>query len=131
MPTKTEQISNLPIVVCHMLPPLTMPQDAENIIVDTIALMEKIKRPIYRVMDFTTTNLQFSDMVVGMSYDKGKKGGTYDPDITTIFVGSDELVKFGTEAMMNQDHFKGAHVAGLATSVDEAIEMARSLLAKE
>jgi hypothetical protein len=114
-----------------MLPPLTMPQDAEQILVDTLALMEKIKRPIYRVMDFTKTNLQFSDMMVGMSYDKGRKGGTYDADITTVFVGSDDLVKLGTDAMMQQDHFKGAKVAGLATSVEEAVEIARGLLAKE
>jgi hypothetical protein len=41
------------------------------------------------------------------------------------------MVKFGTEAMMKQDHFKGANVVGLAQSVDEAMQIIRGLLAKE
>ncbi|MBI5959426.1 MAG: hypothetical protein HY866_11865 [Chloroflexi bacterium] len=131
MPVKTVVTEGKPIVVCHMLGPLNMPQDADTVIVEVLQIKRKLGRSLYRIMDFTTANLQFSDMMVGMSYDKGKEGGTYDPEIKTIFVGDYEMVKFGTEAMMSQEHFKGANVVGVTASVAEALDLAHKLLSKE
>ncbi len=128
MSTKMRIVDDAPIVVVTYLDPIAVPGDADDALAAGTELKNRTGGKICRILDFSQVNLNFGDMVVGMSYERGKAGGVYDEDVYNIFVGTDEWVKLGVESLGSQEQYKGAQVNGLFTSEAEAIEAARALL---
>ena len=127
MSIKVEKYPDIHTVLITMQEPLIVPDDAVGALATSAAFKKEQGCHIYRIMDFTQVNLNFSDMMVGMATEKGHEGGLYDPDVSTIFIGSGELVELGVEALKNQPHYQGANVAGLVRTREEALEIARKL----
>jgi hypothetical protein len=125
-----EHIDTDPIVVITFQAPISMPDDPMKALEAGAKLKHKVGGRICRILDFSNVQLNFSDMMLGMSFEKNQEGGTYDPDVANIFIGSDDLVKFGVESLSSQEHYKGANVKGLFTSRDEAIAKAREILSE-
>lgn len=132
MATEITILDDMPILIVTYLPPVAVPDDA----VTSLEASAKLKQesdggPICRILDFSQAQLDFSSMVLGMSFEKGKDGGTYDSAVANYFVGSDEWVSLGVKSLSEQEHYKGANVKGLFTSQDEAIAAARQFLAEQ
>jgi len=130
MPIKVEYIKDDRILVIVFIDPIQMPADAETPIQETLAFKKEVGAPVCRILDFSGIKLNFGDMVAGMAYDMGREGGTWDPEVSSIYVGTDELVKFGATSLRNQQQYQGANVKGIFTSREEALSHARSLLKK-
>jgi hypothetical protein len=128
MSTKMRIVDDAPILVVTFLDPIAVPGDADDALAAGAELQNSTGGKICRVLDFSQANLNFGDMVVGMSYERGKAGGVYDEDVYNIFVGTDDWVKLGVESLGTQEHYKGANVKGLFTSEADAVEAARALL---
>ena len=127
MSIKVEKYPEIHTVLITMVEPLTVPDDA----VGALAASAEFKKDqgccICRILDFSQVKLNFSDMMVGMAAEKGHEGGLYDADVATVFIGSGELVELGVEALKSQPHYKGANVAGLVRTREEALEIAQKL----
>ncbi|MBN1563451.1 MAG: hypothetical protein JXA10_06420, partial [Anaerolineae bacterium] len=102
MSIHVQRINEEPIIVITYQDPISIPEDPAKALEASASLKQAVGGPVCRILDFSQVKLNFSDMMLGMAYEKDQEGGTYDPNVANIFVGSDELVKFGVESMAHQ-----------------------------
>ena len=131
MSIETKVLPNEPVIIISVTPPIKTPDDAVALYSEVV----KFKRdagvkPVYRVLDFSRAQLHFSDMMVGMAAERGQEGGYSDPEVRTVFVGTDEMVEFGVKALQNQTQYSAANIVGMFTSVDDAVAFVRQHLVK-
>jgi len=126
MSIKVEQFPDKNIVLTYVAP-LSVPADAITALQESSKFKQEMGGTCYRILDFTQANLNFSDMVVGMAFEKGHDGGVYDANVPNIFIGSGELVKLGVESLATQEHYQGANVKGLYASREEALACVEKL----
>ena len=86
-------------------------------------------RMVFRIIDFTTAKIDFSTIALGMAADRGE-GGIDDPDVTTVFVGTGQMVEMGVTAFKEQKRYGAVNPIELVTSVETALTLVRSKLAK-
>lgn len=125
MPTNITEMSDINLIILENTPPVEIPDVVLENTRQSAAFKQKLGTPIYRILDVSKVDLQFSDMMVAMGAERGMEGGSSDPDVTTLFVGSGELVKMGTKALAEQDQYGKARVH-LFTTQEEAIQFARA-----
>ncbi len=127
MSIKVEKFPDIHAVLITMIEPLTVPQDALDALAAGADFKREMAGRICRIMDFSHVHLDLSSMMVGMTTEKGHEGGLYDVEVATVFIGSGPMVDLGVNALKNQAHYKGANVAGLVRTREEALEIARRL----
>lgn len=127
MSTNIEKLDDIRTIIITYIAPVSVEEDGGIALKSSADYKREVGTPICRILDFSQAKLNFSDMMIGMTFEKGHEGGTYDPDVFNLFIGSDDLVKLGVESLAQQDHYKGANVKGLFTSRDDAIAAARDL----
>ena len=128
MPTTYKYFDNDPIIlVIHTgtaQPDMAISSRAE------VAKFQKAQgRMVHRILDFTGCKVDFSGLVLSMASDQGP-GGIDDPNVTTIFVGTTQMVDLGANAFKEQKRYGAVNPVELFTSVDAAVDFARSKVAK-
>lgn len=129
MAVKVTPVPNLPALILENILPFDPAQDTQTNMDETVKLKRKLGRPVYRIIDIRSFNITFSDMTMAMGAERGREGGSSDPDVTTCFVGSGALVEVGTKALAQQDQY-GKGKVKLFTSVEQAIEYVRTDVGK-
>ncbi len=128
MSVKVEEMHQERILILSVIAPLEFPADVETPLTASVAFKSKVGAPICRIMDFTQSNLGFSDMIMGLALEQGKPGGFWDTDVHHIIIGTLDWVKFGIKAMQEQEQYKGARAEAIVGSREEALALAHSLL---
>lgn len=123
------RIENHPIVLFEMQDPFQPDVDTLACAEHAAALQEELGGMVYRIIDVSKLDVQFSDMMLAMGVEREAKGGAADPNITTCFVGSTELVQLGTSALAQQEQYGKGRVS-LFESVDAALGFIQADLAK-
>jgi hypothetical protein len=129
MAFQTKYMTGEPIMVVLYAAALEF-DDAAKVRQEVVKFKQAQGGHVYRVLDFSKTQLTFDIMVSAMAEERNQPGGVGDPDVTTVFVGTAELVAFGVKAMKEQKQYGQAKVE-LFTSVDEAVAFARSKIAEK
>ncbi len=128
MSIQVEKFNEIRTILITFSEPLQTPDDAQQALAESAAYKAELGAPICRILDFSQARLNLSNMMVGMAFERGKEGGTYDHDVANIFVGSDEMVELGVSALQGQEQYQGANVKGLYASPEEALDHARELM---
>ncbi|MBI5958113.1 MAG: hypothetical protein HY866_05225 [Chloroflexi bacterium] len=128
MTATVEELAAERIVIITISAPIQFPTDVEIPLSSSVDFKGKAGTPTCRIMDFSHSNLQFSEMVYGLGGELGKPGGFWDQDVFHVLIGTNEWVKFGVDAMLEQEQYKGANIKGLVATREEALDMAYSLL---
>lgn len=129
MSIKVDVLRDDHIIILHGEEPLAIPQDPIKVMEEVSKFKKEVGGHVYRILDYSKIKITFSDMMVSMAAELDHEGGANDPDVTSLFVGTDEMVRLGTASLKNQEQYGKAKVH-LFTSVDEAIEQARQLRRK-
>jgi len=75
--------------------------------------------------------VKFSDLVMAMASDMNPDGGINDPDVSTIYIGSGELLSFGAKAFQEQKQYGPTNIKALVATLDDAIAFARTDIASK
>ena len=121
MPISTDKRPQNATIIFTVIDPLTIPDDQIQQLQETVQFKQAVGKHIYRIMDFSTAQIDFGMLVAGMANERGVPGGSNDPEVTTYFVGSDSMVQLGVKALQDYEHLYGKTDVRLATSVDEAL----------
>ncbi len=121
MAVNVQRLPNEPIVVITMIPPVNPMQDAPRASQEAFKLKQECGGHVYRILDFSQVKLTFSDLVMGMAEDSHQPGGMADKDVTTVFIGSGELVAFGVKSFAEQKQYGLVNPTQLFTSLDAAL----------
>jgi len=128
MTATVEEFIEKRLVIVTISAPISFPIDVEIPLNAGLTLKQKLGAPVCRIMDFTHSHLQFSDMVNGLGGELGQPGGFWDPDVYSIVVGTNEWVKFGIESVLDQEQYRGATIKGLVATRAEALAVAEALI---
>lgn len=125
MAINVEKLASEAIIILYGSEPLAVPEDPMKVMQEVVNFKKEVGRPVYRVLDFSKTNLTFSDMMMSMAFEREQSGGANDPDVSTVIVGTTEVVRLGAESLRSQEQYGKANVH-FVTSVDEALAYIRS-----
>lgn len=124
MSIRTQRLQDLPAILLDIQEPFDPKEDVTRSAQEAARLQQELDRPIYRIIDLSKVDMEFSEMIVAMGNERKQAGGSSDPNITTCFVGSSDVVRMGTKALAEQDQY-GKGKVSLFTSVNEAIAFIR------
>lgn len=119
-------------ILLEVVQPIQMPDDPQATSDIAHEFQAKLGRPVYRILDFSSSQLGFSDLVSGMGIEIGRPGGSSDLNLTHIFaVGANEIAKLGVNALKTQqDTYKSGDIHLVATA-DDAKKLIEELGAPE
>lgn len=126
MAIQVEKFPDKKILLTTFQEPLDIRVDPEQALQEAASFSQAVDGSFIRILDFSNVNMNFGDMVVGMSFEKGREGGAYDPNVRTIFIGSGPMVEMGVTSLTSQEQFKGVTVLGLFGTREEALDCART-----
>ncbi len=107
-------------IVLEIIPPIAVPADPMNTADLAHEYQKKLGAKIFRILDFTRSELDFSNMIQGMAIEIGRPGGQSDENVTSFYVGGkDELIELGVHALETQQQYQASEVRVWA-SIDEA-----------
>ncbi len=124
MPVEITHRSDLPVLIFTVVSHIKPPEDQELILKTVSDFKQKTGGHVYRVIDITGIKLDFGMMVASMGAERGQPGGADDPDVTTIFVATDEIAKIGAKSLREQPQYGQGDVR-MASSVEEALDIVR------
>lgn len=125
MAINIEKLNSEAIIILTGIEPLAVPDDPMTVMQEVVNFKKEVGRPVYRILDFSQTNLTFSDMMMSMAFEKDQEGGANDPAVSTVIVGKDELVRLGADSLRTQEQYGKANVS-FAASVNDALTYIRS-----
>ena len=117
-----EELNDAPVIVITVNPPVDDKSGPTQIGDAALAFQKEKNGQVVRIIDLTEVKFSFGDVAQGMATDVA----FLDPNIKTIIVGTDALVKMAGEAF-KQDQYGKVDVPVFA-SMDEAVEAARQAL---
>lgn len=115
-----------PIIVITVYPPLKVTDDAVGSFQHVVEFKRKTGGHVWRIIDFSRINMTFSEAVIGMASERDIEGGINDPDVSTIYVSSANIVKMGVKAFQEQAQYGKTNLIGLFGSLDEALNHLRA-----
>jgi len=109
------------IVVVTFYPPVDVEQDHRDLLDESVRRLGEGQSPLYRVLDFRSAYMNFSDMIRWLAADTTHDlpGAALDPQVRTVLVSNSE----DTDRIANwleQDQYGGLHIP-LFTSIDDAL----------
>lgn len=125
MPMQISRVPNLPVIIFQYVGSAKAPDDMETTLKEVSAFKKERGGRVYRVIDMTKIQVDFSLMMLGMAAEVGREGGSNDPDVTTIFVASGELLKFGAESLREQKQYGQAAQVHMVDTQEEALNFVR------
>ncbi len=129
MASQVKFFADEPIMVATIEDP-PGPNDSAEIRQAGVKFIQERGGHIYRVLDFRKTKMTFDIMVNAMAEERKAPGGVGDPNVTTAFVGSAELVAFGVKALKEQKQY-GQVPVELFSTVEDALVWVRARIAEK
>jgi hypothetical protein len=126
-----KELENEPIIIIDLKLPHEPEVDVKASQEAATAFKKKRNQHIYRIIDMSFFNLSFTEAMMGMAADMNAEGGVNDKDISTIYVGSSDMVKMGATAVQQQSQYGATNVVCICSTVDEGIAFARADLQKK
>ena len=125
-----KRLDNESIIIVTYIAPMDANVDIPCVHEETAELLKHISGVLYRVVDLSPANMSFKTVMDGLLLSsRSESGGTADPRIRTVTVGTDEMTQLVSEAF-KQEQYGGFNVP-LFSSLDAGIAYARAELAKE
>ncbi len=112
-------------ILIKLLPPPLFPKDTTDLHQAGAGFKKEIGGHVYRIVDLTKMPVKFSDLVMAMASDMNPDGGINDVDVTTVYIGSGELIAFGAKAFQEQKQYGQTNVKAVVASVDDALAFVR------
>ncbi len=128
MPITSQQLSQEPIISVTVTEPVNPLQDMAPALRDFAVLIATIDGPVYRIVDISRWNLQFSDLVSVLDIDQ-RRGSEVDPRVHTVIVSSSAIAAMGAKATA-QAQYTGKETP-MFTSLDEALAFVRAQLGQK
>ncbi|HML23407.1 MAG TPA: hypothetical protein PKD09_17255 [Aggregatilinea sp.] len=125
MAMQIEQVPGEPIIIVHFTGWVEPLEVVDPMLEKVVAFKRETQQHVYRILDFSQAQLDFGEMVQGMGSEVNREGGSNDPDVTTMFVVSDDLHKLGVQSIQQQDQYGKAPVS-FFMSCDEAVAYAKT-----
>ncbi|PJF38816.1 MAG: hypothetical protein CUN55_16180 [Phototrophicales bacterium] len=98
--------------------------DVEQVMIETSKYYDPNGEMLYSVSDASQLHLTFSDLVVALAKATRSEGWRVGaPNSVTIFVGNDEMVRMGREALKRPQY--GGVEVHLFNDIDEALGWVR------
>src|SRR5689334_7724764 len=121
MPAVITQQPNEPIWVVKVSRPFDPVVHPREVAQHLAAAMPTFDSPVwYRILDFTNFEVNFSELMLAMGYERDGTPGTFsDPRTRTIYVSDSEIFRFSARSA-EQGQYGGAKVSIFAT-VEEAL----------
>lgn len=109
------------ILVATFYPPVDVDQDHHALLAESVGRLEEGHTPLYRVLDFRSAYLNFSDMIRWLAADTAHHlpGAALDPQVRTVLVSNSEDTDRIAE-WLEQDQYGGLHIP-LFSSIDDAL----------
>ncbi|HEX3049029.1 MAG TPA: hypothetical protein VHP83_00120 [Aggregatilineaceae bacterium] len=124
MGLRIEELTPEPIIIITGLDPVSR-DDPLAVLAAVSRFKRLVSRHIYRIIDLTYLTFDFDYVIYGMVKDTGE-GGIDDPNVTTIYVGTHELVQYGVDLFKKENaRFGDTHSIFLFSSREEALAYAR------
>ena len=128
MPVVVERVPDEPVVIATYSGVITL-EDVKHLFAQTAALTADVEGHRYRISDFHDAQSTFGDIVQIMGEARtGASGSSSDPNLTTIFVGSNEWGAM-VRNFFTQGQYGGLNIPTV-TSIEEAWEFIREDQAK-
>jgi hypothetical protein len=122
-----EHLPNEPILIIKLYKEYVVGRDTAEMLSTVNSQIGENESGLYSIYDLTEMKMSFGDLVMALSNQAQKAPGAMaDPRVTTVIVGSSELVKFGVEAFKQEQY--GNLKFPLFESVEEALSYAREQL---
>ncbi len=131
MAMQTEKLPELRAIIFALHGAIETLEEPARSMAETVAFKKEVDGIVFRVVDFTDAQLDFSNLVMGMAMEKQHEGGAFDPEVATIYVGVHDLVELGVRAFKEQEQYAGSNVIGLVSTRQEALDLIRAQLAEE
>jgi len=129
MKVTAKRLPNEPILIIKLYKDYVVGRDTAEMLSTVNGQIGADESGLYSIYDLTEMKMTFGDLVMALSNQAQKAPGAMaDPRVTTVIVGSSELVKFGAQAFQQEQY--GNLKFPLYESVDEALKYAREQLAK-
>jgi hypothetical protein len=126
MTVEVKEVPNEPIILFSVVLPHTPEDDVRAATQGTTEFKKKWGGHVYRVVDLSHFELNFSQAMMGMAAERGLEGGVNDLEISTIYIGSGEWVTFGVKAFQEQAQYGQTNVIHICSTVDEGLAFARA-----
>ena len=109
------------ILVATFYPPVEVDQDHHALLDEALQRLVEQHTPLYRVLDFRSAYMNFSDMIRWLAADTAHNlpGAALDPQVRTVLVSNSE----DTDRIANwlqQDQYGGLHIP-VFSSIDDAL----------
>jgi len=124
MPAEISKDPTLPVIFFTYKGGFELPGDIEKSLKEMVAFKRQVGGHVYRIINLLDIQLTFGDMVSAMGLERGREGGSEDPDVTTIFVIDSEILKFGAQALREQEQYGKGDVRA-TSSPEEALAIVR------
>ncbi len=113
-------------VVVAMIPPPIFPKDTTDMHQAVASFRKEVGGHVYRIVDLTKMPVKFSDLVMAMASDMNPDGGINDPNVTTVYIGSGELIAIGAKAFQEQKQYGQTNIKAVVGTLDEALAFVRT-----
>ncbi len=124
-----QHLPNEPILIIKLYRDYVVGKDTAEMLSTVNEQIGENESGLYSIYDLTEMKMSFGDLVMAMSNQAQKAPGAMaDPRVTTVIVGSSEMVKLGVQAFQQEQY--GNLRFPLYESVEEALKYAREQLAK-
>jgi hypothetical protein len=125
-----EKLPDEPIIILTVRDPLGTPAEHRKSHEEIVALINTIEGDVYRITDMRELNITFAQMVDRIAQEgKARAAGAMsDERIKGIVVGSHDMVRFGTQAVSQQQY--GGLKVPLFETLNEALTYARTEIGK-
>ncbi|MBI5958384.1 MAG: hypothetical protein HY866_06610 [Chloroflexi bacterium] len=105
MAMQISRLTDFPVIIFDFSGSFDPEKDIEAILQEVIVFKKERSGGVYRVLDLTKMQLNFSDMMVAMAVERGRDGGANDSDVTTIFAATGDLYTMGVESLRGQEQY--------------------------
>ena len=126
MSTEVKQMPDEHAILVTLIPPPIIPKDTIDLHQAVSSFKKQIGGHVYRIVDLTKLPVTFSDLVIAMASDMNSDGGVNDSDVTTVYIGSGELLAFGAKAFQEQKQYGTTNVKAVVATLDEALAFIRA-----
>lgn len=105
MALQISRLTDLPVIIFDYTGSINPEKDIDTTLQEVVAFKKERGGGVYRVIDLTKMQLNFSDMMVAMAVERGRDGGANDPDVTTVFAATGDLYSMGVESLRGQEQY--------------------------
>ncbi len=127
MAIRVERFPKIRAILIRFVSPVILPDDVLAALTESGAFKKDVGSPICRIVDLTRISPSYSQIMAGVTIEKGFEGGLYDPEVATVFLGGGEVARLSVKTLRDHPNYAGVNVVGMVTTREDALAMARAL----